>query len=284
LSNTFIKMKRLLTTIVAFVFLLPAAELRAQDASDRLDQIDQHHYEEKHTEARDLAEEALAAAETDAERAAALWRLARARLNRVDLGLYAGNVSEDEAREALGRATEEAGEAVEIDDTLARAYFWRGASRAKQGELRGVLNALFMADDVRDDAERAVELDPSYSNSYYMLGQLYDRVPGFPVSFGDNNQSVSYSREAVKRHEEELAAGKVPVRFWDYYVKLAQHLRARGWSASRRERSDSETDNAVTDRQEAEELLNYVISNLEMLDNRTIRQQRTLEDAQELAR
>ncbi|MFP4378088.1 MAG: tetratricopeptide repeat protein [Spirochaetales bacterium] len=255
----------------------------AQDWDERMDRIDELHFAERHSEALDVAEQSLENARSEDERAAALWRLARARLNRVDLGLYAGTVSEDEAREALERGVEEAREAVEIDGELARAFFWRGANRAKNGELRGVLNSLFMAGDVRDDALRAIELDPTYSNSYYMLGQLYRRVPGSPISFGDRQEAVSYSREAVRRHEEELDSDAVPVRFWDYYVKLADHLRARGWSASRRSRSDSDADADISDREEAEELLEYVISNLEMLDSRTIRQDRTLEEARAMA-
>ena len=264
------------------LLLGPCILLTSQDAPDRLARIDQLHYEERHTEARDLAEQALDGAQGDRSRAAALWRLARARLNRVDLGLYEGTVREDEARKALERGMEEAGEAVALNERLAPAHFWREASRAKQGELRGVLNALFMAGDVRDGAKRAIELDPSYSNSYYMLGQLYHRVPGFPISFGDREQAVAFSREAVRRHEEELSSGAVPVRFWDYYVKLAEHLQARRWSGSRRSRSDSAADSELTDEEEATELLDYVISNLEMLDDRTIRQERTLEDAHDL--
>lgn len=240
------------------------------------------------------------------ERAQLLWREARARFSQVDLGLYAGDISEEEAMGRLEKIQELADQAVRIGEPQApaQAFFWRGAARAKRGELKGVLNALFMADDLQEDLRSSVEADPGYSNPYYVAGQLYHRVPGFPISFGDTAAAVSFSRKSVDLHERAYQRGEVTVRYWDYYVKLAEHLLARGWSSRRRERRQQSmaeerssagspfeqakffegtlTLSDQSDDEEAEELLAMVIDGLESGESIDLRGRRTLEDARAL--
>lgn len=276
----------------------------AEVPPERWEEVDRLHDQDRHEEVLDRLE-ALDPG-TPRERAELLWREARARFSQVDLGLYAGEISEEDAMARLEEIQEIAQEAVEAAgaDPPAQAYFWRGAARAKRGELKGVLNALFMADDLQEDLRSAVQADPSYSNPYYVAGQLYHRVPGFPISFGDTSAAVSYSRKSVALHEDAYDRGEVTVRYWDYYVKLAEHLLARGWSTRRRERRQEEMGEErasagspfeaaryfegtlslpdQSDEEEAAGLLSMVIEGIEAGGTVDLRGRRTLEDAREL--
>ena len=289
---------------VLLLLLLGGAVAVGQISQSTWDAIDRLHDQDRH----DAVLERVAELEPggDEERADLLWREARARFSRVDLGLYAGELSEDEAMSRLEEIQALADQAISAagSEPPAQAYFWRGAARAKRGELKGVLNALFMADDLQEDLELSIAADPEYSNPYYVAGQLYHRVPGFPISFGDTAAAVSFSRKSVALHEAAYSAGEVSVRYWDYYVKLAEHLLARGWSAGRRERRQSgmQEERAAaedqferakfyegsvdlpdqSDDEEAEELLTMVIAGIEEAGAGDLRGRRTLEDARAL--
>jgi len=280
----------------------------AQISREQWHEIDTFHEYDRHEEALSVLEELEQRAAGDADRAGILWRRARAEFSRIDLGLYAQELSEEEAMDRLEDIQAMAHEAVEItgNSAPAQAFFWRGAARAKQGELRGVLNALFMADDLREDLRQSVAADPAYSNPYYVAGQLYLRLPGFPISFGDTAAAVSFSRRAVDLHDASYATGDVPVRYWDYYVRLAENLQSRDWSQRRRERRieamaedyeragssferamyyESQTDiSSQSDQEEAAELLKFVIDGIGSQNERTLREERTITDARELAR
>lgn len=293
--------------VIAIAFMVSGIAV-AQISDDQWQRIDTLHEYDRHDEILSALDEIESRAAGDADRAGILWRRARAEFNRIDLGLYAEQLAEEEAMTRLADIQEMADEAVEIagDRAPAPAFFWRGAARAKQGELRGVLNALFMADDLREDLRQSVAADPEYSNPYYVAGQLYQRLPGFPISFGDTVAAVSFSRRAVDLHDAAYAAGDVPLRYWDYYVRLAENLQSRGWSQRRRERQISRMagDHAAaatpfeeamyyesqaeipaqSDQEEAAELLQFVIDGIESRSERTLREERTIADARDLAR
>lgn len=269
-----------------------------------LERVDALHYEERHEEILERLERLSGEALSSREVAEIRWREARAVFSRADLAWYAGEMTEGQAMEEFERTVDLATEAIELDDRLARAYLWRAAGRGSLGRLRGVLDSLFMADDIRDDLRQAAGREPEYANTYYAAGELYHLVPGWPISFGDIAMAVSFGRKAVDLHEDQLDAGEVPARFWDFQVKLADHLLARSWSESRRadhreelsqqyrEAEDPFEQGSVyegraelpdqSDAQEAAELLRFVISGLEAQDTLTVRQQRTLEDARDL--
>jgi hypothetical protein len=305
--------------LVIVLLTVGVVGVSAQISPDRWAEIDTLHDRDQHDTVLQLLDELEAAATTSADRAAVLWRRARAEFSRVDLALYTGDLGEAAAMERLQEiqatadAAVQAGAAGVTDGggatgaapgSPAQTYFWRGAARAKYGELRGVLNALFMADDLREDLRLSTAADPAYGNPYYVAGQLYHLLPGFPISFGDGMAAVSFSRRAVDLHTAAYEAGAVDVRYWDYYVRLAENLLARGSSQRRRDRQIAalESDYAAAadafergmyyeavagvprqaDEEEAQELLRFVITGIESQATQSVRDRRTLEDAYEL--
>jgi tetratricopeptide (TPR) repeat protein len=169
--------------------------------------------------------------------------------------------------------------------------------------VKGILNALAKAKPMRDLLHQALVAEPDHADSYYVLGQLYEQVPG-GLSFGDKDYAVSLGRKAVELHERQVEAGLEEEINYDFYTELAKHLWARNSSSSRRMREQrriagkyaSITDPmeknfyyeaAVTlgdmsDREEALQLINRVVRELERLPGRTNSQNDDLQEAREL--
>ena len=277
-----------------------------------VDKIEELYYAEKHDETITLIRNNLDTAENAVHEGALYWRLSRARFNATDISLYRG--MEDE------QAVEEFEEGIDLADTaisrlqsakgnargLSEALFWKAANMGQMGQVQGVLNSLFLADDMNDLLVRAISLSPGYPNSYYALGQLLEQLPGGIISFGDDDRAVNVGRKSISLHEEDLESNQVPYPFHDFYLELAKHLWARNWdtetrSAQRREKNSrlEETSDPmeraylfeatidlplVRDREEAKNILRSTLRSLEDSDAPEIRARRDREKARELSR
>jgi hypothetical protein len=299
-------MKR--SVFLSLILTIVAGGLFAQNSSSDslLRRLDVLHENDRHQEVIEGAEAALTDSTAGSDRAELLWRLARAELNDTDLGLYAGTVSEDSALDILDGVVARADEAIQEDPSRGESYFWKAAAMAQQGQIRGILNSLFMAGDINDLAVQAVERNMDISEAWFLLGQLYRELPGRPISFGNNVYAVSFGRLSVTLHEDRLQRENLPSRYYDYYIQLAESLRNRNWSSSRRRSrtasmadeyaaaTDAFTRGATwegsldltgeSDRTEGRRILEEIIAELEGLPRRTLRQERSLELAREIDR
>jgi hypothetical protein len=132
---------------------------------------------------------------------------------------------------------------------------------------------------------------------------MYEQVPG-SISFGNKDFAVSLGRLSIDLHEAELEAGIEDELNHDYYVQMAAHLLARNWNEgkrfdrqSRKHRDYENRDDpmergffyegmidipAQSDREEATDILRWVIDALEDIPDRSDGQNRQLEEAREL--
>jgi tetratricopeptide (TPR) repeat protein len=280
-----------------------AASVLPADVTAALKKVDQLHENGAYEESRGVLENALAQASSGSERAEVLWRLARAWLN---LGEDAeeGGASQDDLL-----AYYEKGEALAIEATAADprnhlGYYWQSANIGKWGQTKGIMNALAKAKPMRDLLQKALSINRDHADSYYVLGQLYEQVPGFPISFGDKEYAVSLGRKAVDLRESQVRGGIEKELVYDYYTELAKHLWERNWSASRRSRERKKMAEAfgaatdpmeknsyyegtisianVSDREEALDILTRNIRTLESLGRRSEAQNDDLKEAREL--
>lgn len=67
------------------------------------------------------------------------------------------------------------------------AHFWFALNKAAIGKINGVLNSLFMVDDLRKKAQKVIELDPEHAGAYMLLGEINKSLPGF---FGGNKEKA----------------------------------------------------------------------------------------------
>ncbi len=293
----------LLWTVMAL--LLSILPLSAQNMNEQRAELDLMHERDEHQSIVEQIDATLHRATRGRERAELYWRRARAELSISDLGRYTGAVSDDQALELLEQAEDFAEQAIAEDPSLAQPYFWKAAAIAQRGQIRGVLNSLFMAGDVRDAALESLERNADLGEVHYLLGQLYRELPGRPLSFGNAAYSVSFGRKAVDLHEQRYNSADLPYRYYDYYTQLAKSLRARNWNSGRRTSRANTMRGAYqsaannferysnyeatvdlrseTDRQEGKRILDWVISELEAKSSLTVRQRRSLEEARELA-
>jgi tetratricopeptide (TPR) repeat protein len=287
----------ILGILVAAAVLLPAEVTATLERADALND------DGAHEQARAVLEDALGRAGSGAEKAEVLWRLARAWLN----------IGED--AEERGAGTSEllgfyekgermAVQATEADPRSHLGYYWQSANIGKWGQTKGIMNALAKAKPMRDLLQKALSLNPEHADSYYVLGQLYEQVPGFPISFGDKGYAVSLGRKSVDLREAQVRSGREKELVYDYYTELAKHLWERNWSASRRSREQKQMMSGfskagepmeknsyyeatvalknLSDREEALELLTRVVRDLESMSRRTDGQNDDLEEAKEL--
>ena len=288
--------------LIAGVLLLTAALLPAQ-ATAALERADALHEEGAHEQAQSVLEEALGKARSGPEKAEVLWRLARAWLN-IGEKAAEGGARTDEVLSFFEKGEALAVEAAQADANSHLAFYWQSANIGKWGQSKGIMNALAKARPMRDLLQQALRLNPDHADSYYVLGQLYEQVPGFPISFGNKEYAVSLGRRSVDLREAQVRAGREKQLVYDYYTELAKHLWARNWNSSRRSReqgkmaaaynsaSDAMEKNfyyegtvalkSVSDREDALEILTRTVRELESLGRRTAGQEDDLKEAREL--
>ena len=285
-----------LTLFLFFTGFLFAQIDGALEAAD--DAYDSDNFEE----AISILEGALPEAAREAERAEVYWRLSRATLALGDRRRDA-EAGEDELLPIFEEGEEYADRAIEADPDNHLGYFWKSANIGRWGQTKGILNSLVKAEPMRELLVEAIDREPEHAESYYVLGQLYEKVPRL-ISFGDADYAVSLARRSIALHEEQLATGEAEERREGFEVKLAAALISRGWNERKRERNhddkldafreaESELERGfyfegtvdlpdLSDEEEAEGILERVIRDLEGRDSLSEQEARQLEEAREL--
>ncbi|HAP44336.1 MAG: hypothetical protein A2087_11235 [Spirochaetes bacterium GWD1_61_31] len=272
------------------------------DLQGTLRQVDDLHDLNQFDQCITTLQAGLPQATTDQQRAEIYWRLARAALNQ-------GNDLEDaDAPQAQILAKFEEGEryadqAIALNPNNHQGYFWKSSNMGRWGQIKGILNSLAKAAPMRTLLERALAVNPRHPDSFYVLGQLYRELPGWPISFGDAGISVSYGRMAVNLNQEEVQQGSSSLSY-DFQLELAKSLYARNWNAAKRtseqrrmkttfDRASATLERGANfegsitipskpDRDEARDLVNGVISRLQAIGARSINQNNDLDKAREI--
>jgi len=288
--------------LLPLAFLLAAPALLA-DFPQEMAQADLLHKHDAHEEARTMLEAVLGREAGGREQAEIYWRLARAWLNLGDQAEDKG-AKGDALLSFFAKGEELAQKGIEADPGNPLPYFWKSATSGRWGQVKGILNALAKARPMRDLLQKALQLEPDHADSYYVLGQLYEQVPGSPLSFGDKDWAVSLGRKAVDLRAAQVRAGEEDEIYYDYYTELAKHLWERNWSAGKRQKEQAKKaarfatkTNPLekncyyegslslkdqSDREEGRELLGWAIGELQALPRRTQGEEDDLQEALEL--
>jgi hypothetical protein len=290
-------MRRLL--IVAVTILVPLC-LSAM-APDTLAKIDALHDQGKHEEARTLALEAVSSA-GPAEKAELYWRASRETL---DLGDDAEDRKEpkDAILKFFEKGQEYADMAIAANPQNNLAYYWKSSNIGRWGQVKGILNSLFKAAPMKELLLKDLSLDAGHPDAYYVLGQLYRELPGAPLSFGDEQAAVSLGRMAVDLRTKAVQAATEKELNYGFYLQLAKSLWKRNLNATKRTSGLAKKQaawqaaktplekgsayeatvqlTAVSDREEAREIVNWMIAQLSKMASRTAGQDDDLAEAKE---
>lgn len=108
----------------------------------------------------------------------------------------------------------------------AEAWIWHGIVTSSWAGAEGGLGALGKVKEARAALERAIQLDPTalQGSAYTSLGALYDRVPGWPISFGDEEEAEKLLRKALQINP----VGIDSLYFWgDHLHRAGRQMEAR---------------------------------------------------------
>jgi tetratricopeptide (TPR) repeat protein len=142
----------------------------------------------------------------------AWWRLARA------CWWLGDHVPKSECLAVYDQGKAAADRAVALDPGRVEGHYWLGVCLGRTGEERGILNSLFMVDPIAKAMEACLAIDPKYGRAQHVLGVLYRKAPGWPLSRGDMNRSLEYARSASANASEAVIT----------HVGLAETLIALG--------------------------------------------------------
>ncbi len=90
----------------------------------------------------------------------------------------------------------------------ARVIYWQALVKATSADYQSPLTALQSVHDVRDLLIKAIAINPQVMNgaAYVVLGTLYDKVPSWPIAFGNDNTAKTMLETALKINPNGIAS------------------------------------------------------------------------------
>jgi len=96
------------------------------------------------------------------------------------------------------------------------AHFWFALNKDGVGKINGVLNSLFMVDDLKKEAQKVIELDPEHAGAHMLLGEIYKSLPG--LFGGDKKKAIEEFKIAIEKDSLHTPS----------YIRLAKTYRDTG--------------------------------------------------------
>lgn len=175
----------------------------------------------------DLAylEKALSESKGDAEKAEILWRMARDYIDITD------DIEESQKQKRLdgyNQAEAYADQSLALKET-ADGYHWKSSAIGRVGQVNGPLNSLSKAKPMLQLVEKVQnDFQADMSDAWYVLGLLYNQLPGSPISFGNNNYAISYMRRSIDTRD---TVNRINLTL---FLELSDQLYDRNWKADKR--------------------------------------------------
>lgn len=136
-------------------------------------------------------------------------------------------VTGDDAREKAFEALVPRADAfVKAYPDRAEPLIWKGIILSTYAGAKGGLGALGLVKDAKAALEAALAIDETAleGSAHTSLGSLYYQVPGWPLSFGDDDKAQEHLRAALKINPNGIDPNYF---FADYLVDQGDNERAR---------------------------------------------------------
>lgn len=122
----------------------------------------------------------------------------------AEINFWFGETAED-ADDKLAFYDEgvQCGEAgVGIDENSLEANFWLAVCYGAFGQEKGIMQSLALVQPIKKTAEKAATIDGAYfyGGPWRVLGRLFHKAPGSPISVGS-------TKKAIESFEKAVAAG-----------------------------------------------------------------------------
>jgi tetratricopeptide (TPR) repeat protein len=109
---------------------------------------------------------------------------------------------------------------------VAEAWIWQAIVTSSWAGAEGGLGALAKAKQAKADLEKSLTLDPKalQGSAYTSLAALYDRVPGWPIGFGDSDKAELLLKQALQLNPDGIDT----LYFWgDHLYRQKRYAEAR---------------------------------------------------------
>ncbi|MNV57820.1 Tetratricopeptide repeat protein [compost metagenome] len=133
---------------------------------------------------------------------------------------------EDQRTAAFEKLAAQASSFTQERQTVAEAWVWSGIVTSSWAGAQGGLGALSKVKDAKADLEKALVLDPKalQGSAYTSLGALYDRVPGWPIGFGDSDKAEQLLKQALQLNPNGIDS----LYFWgDHLYRQKRYSEAK---------------------------------------------------------
>lgn len=139
---------------------------------------------------------------------------------------WRGEVEKSDLLEIYEKGVEYGETGVEVDEDSLESNFWLAVNYGLVGREKGMLYAMRLIDPIEKHTRKALEIDESY---FYgaparVLGRLYNQLPGWPISKGDNKKALEFMLKALK-HGPKFYLNHIYVA--DVYSALKNKDKAR---------------------------------------------------------
>ena len=166
-----------------------------------------------------------------------LWHLSR---TYVDIGEHLPTKTDAEKQEQLAwyeKSLEYAERAVVVNPSGSMGLTRRAIANGRIALFRGVWESLDLVKKVKEDAEKAVAIDPTNNAAYYMLGRTHAKVSERPsivrwplgLGWASYEEAVKYYEKAIALRPDfimyRLDAARAYVELEDF-AQARQHLNA----------------------------------------------------------
>ena len=274
------------------------------DIREILTRADEMHERSDYEAEKALLTSSLSKASTSYQLSELYWRISRVTLDIGDDKKRAG-AKPAEVLPIFEEGETYADRSIANNPRNPEGYFWKSANIGLWAQARGIFESLAKAEPMRKLLHQALLNDPDHADSFYILGQLYEQLPGWPFSFGNPDYAVSLGRKSLDLHEQDIRTGRKKIKY-DYYTEMARHLWARNWPAVRRTNEQKKKGQSYrgksdplekhlyyegalslsnqSDRDEARQLLRRVARRLEAISNRSVTQKKDLLEIRDLAK
>ena len=139
-------------------------------------------------------------------------------------------------------------ESIKLTTTFpkqAEAWIWHGIVQSSYAGFKGGMGAISLVDDAKEALEKALFIDENalQGSAHTSLGILYLKVPGWPISFGDDDESEKHLKTALKMNPTGIDVNYFLAEFYieqDEYKKAKDHLIAASSAPARPNRKDAD--------------------------------------------
>ncbi|MEP6900498.1 MAG: TRAP transporter TatT component family protein [Actinomycetota bacterium] len=89
---------------------------------------------------------------------------------------------------------------IGADENSLESNVWLAVNYGSYGQEKGVMKSLSLISPIKKLAERAARIDEGYfyGGPWRILGRLYHKAPGFPLSIGNHKKALECLEKALK--------------------------------------------------------------------------------------